>query len=915
MQRVIVIPPRSGPTDNANIKSAIQTYGGVATNIHIVEDRFDGSTKNYYYSGSTCCNHVLTLVGWDDYYSRANFVTPPPGNGAWIAKNSWGSNVHDAGYLYISYYDTNVGYQDTRVFTAEPVTGSQHVYLHDPLGWSYWYGQGQDTLWTANVFTAQRTEEINAVSFYTPLPSTAYKVYLSTSLDSPQTRPVGSTYQVSQTGTIALPGYSTIAVPNPPRVSQGQKFSVVVYLHTDGFNFPMAVEMPRQDWSSRATAHSGESFASPNGVDWSDVTQAFPNANFCIRAFTRDVNPVPVITRLNPEAALARGPAFTLTVTGTGFVSGSKVRWNGVDRTTHYVSATTLTADIPATDIMTAGTVSVTVFNPTPGGGTSNAVSFAINNPVPAISGISPVSATAGGTGFTLTVTGTGFVPGSRVRWNGVDRTTGFSSTTRLTATIPASDIATGSTAAVTVFTAAPGGGTSGAATFTVNNPVPVISSTYPTSAKAGGSAFTLTVYGSGFVSGSKVRWNGADLTTTYFSKTKLTASIPASHLATAGTAAVTVFSPAPGGGTSGAVSFPVNNPVPVLSSISPTSAQAGGPAFTLTVTGSGFVAGSRVRWKGVERTTHSVSATSLTADIPAADIATAGSATVTVFNPSPGGGSSYTRTFTITQPTNPAPVLSGISPASAVAGGPAMTLTVTGSGFISTSKVRWKGVDRTTHYVSATSLTADITAADIASVGSATVTVFNPAPGGGTSTGNTFTITSGSNPAPTLSGISPASATAGGPAFTLTVTGTGFVGSSKVRWNGGDRTTHFSSATTLTADIPATDIATAGTATVTVFNPAPGGGTSAGKTFTISQPSGNPLPVLSSISPASATVGGSAFTLTATGSGFVSGSKLRWNGVDRTTHVGSSTTLTADIPAADIAATGTATVTVFNPA
>ena len=741
VQRVITIPPRSGPTDNANIKSAIQTYGAVATYAHMVEENFDASTKNYYYSGSTCCNHALTLVGWDDYYSRANFATTPPGNGAWIAKNSWGTGVHVAGYLYISYYDSIVGYQDTRVFTAEPVTTYQHGYAYDPYGWAYWVGSSQDTLWAANVFTAQRTEEIGAVSFYTPLPNTPYRVYISTNLDPAQNKPVGSTYQVYQTGTLALPGYSTITVTNPPRVSPGQKFSVVVYLHTDGFNFPMAVEMPREDWSSMATANPGESFASKNGVEWSDITQSFPNANFCIRAFTRNVNPVPAITRLNPETAVVGGPAFTLTVTGTGFVSGSKVRWKGVDRTTHYLSPTTLTADIPATDIATAGTAAVTVSNPTPGGGTSNAVNLAIHNPAPVLSGITPTSITAGGSAFTLTVTGTGFVPGSKVRWNGIDRTTSYSSTTKLTATILASDIATGGTAAVTVYNPTPGGGTSNAISFTINNPAPVISSTYPTSARAGGPAFTLAVYGTGFVSGSKVRWNGVDLATTYFSKTKLTAAIPASDIAAASTAAVTVFNIAPGGGTSNAVSFPVKNPAPVLTSISPASATAGGPSFTLTVTGSGFVSGSKVRWKGVDRTTHYGSATTLTADIPAIDIATAGSATVTIDNPTPGGGTSAAKTFTISSGSNPVPVISSISPASATAGGPAFTMAVTGTGFVGSSKVRWNGVDRTTHYGSATTLTADIPATDIATAGSATVTIDNPTPGGGTSAAKTFTI------------------------------------------------------------------------------------------------------------------------------------------------------------------------------
>jgi hypothetical protein len=89
----------------------------------------------------------------------------------------------------------------------------------------------------------------------------------------------------------------------------------------------------------------------------------------------------PTITGLNPSSATVGGSAFTLTVNGTNFVSGSIVRWNGSDRTTTYVNNTRLTASIPAIDIATAGSASVTVFNPLPDGSTSNAVTFPINDP------------------------------------------------------------------------------------------------------------------------------------------------------------------------------------------------------------------------------------------------------------------------------------------------------------------------------------------------------------------------------------------------------------------------------------------------------------------------------------------------------------------------------------------------------
>jgi hypothetical protein len=187
----------------------------------------------------------------------------------------------------------------------------------------------------------------------------------------------------------------------------------------------------------------------------------------------RPNNPVPTITGLNPTSATAGGSAFTLTVNGTNFVGSSVVRWNGSNRTTTYVSATQLTAAIAAADIATAGTASVTVFNPTPGGGTSNAVSFSVNpntgNPVPTITGLNPSSATPGGGGFTLTVNGTNFISSSVVRWKGANRTTTYVSSTKLTAAILASDIAAAGSASVTVFNPAPGGGLSNAVSFLVS--------------------------------------------------------------------------------------------------------------------------------------------------------------------------------------------------------------------------------------------------------------------------------------------------------------------------------------------------------------------------------------------------------------------------------------------------------------
>lgn len=209
-------------------------------------------------------------------------------------------------------------------------------------------------------------------------------------------------------------------------------------------------------------------------------------------------NPVPTTTGLNPTGALSGGPAFTLTVNGSSFLSSSVVRWNGSDRTTTFVNSAQLTAAIPASDIAAAGTAAVTVFNPAPGGGISNAQTFTINtnpNPVPSTTNISPVSAPAGGAGFTLTVNGSNFVNGASVRWNGASRTTTFVSSTQVTAAIPASDIAAAGTATVTVFNPAPGGGTSNGQSFTINPPPPTwkVSGIISPAAAITGTTITIT--------------------------------------------------------------------------------------------------------------------------------------------------------------------------------------------------------------------------------------------------------------------------------------------------------------------------------------------------------------------------------------------------------------------------------------
>ncbi len=457
-----------------------------------------------------------------------------------------------------------------------------------------------------------------------------------------------------------------------------------------------------------------------------------PAATFTIN------NPAPSITSLNPASALAGGTAFTLNITGTGFVAGSTVKFNGTDRSTTFVSATQLSINVTDSDIANPGTINLTVSNATPGGGTSNTQSLPINNPVPVLNSLSQTSAQVGTADTAITLTGNRFRSNSVVRLNNIDRATTFTSSSQLGVTLTAADLANAGTLSILVFTPTPGGGTSSALTFTVGNPLPALTSIIPATVLTGDPAFMLTINGSGFVNASVVRWNGTDRATTFVNGNQLTINVAATDIANAGTAKITVVNPAPAGGTSNELSLAINNPAPTTSTLSQTIVTAGIGASSLTINGTGFRPNSVARVNGQDRVTTFVSGTQLTVALLAADVANAGTLNLSVFTPTPGGGASSALTLTV---NNPAPTLSSLSPNSAFKGDPAFTLTITGTNFVNGSIVRWNGLDRVTTFISSTQLTAAIPESDLASDGIANVTVFNPMPGGGTTSAVTFTI------------------------------------------------------------------------------------------------------------------------------------------------------------------------------
>jgi C1A family cysteine protease len=283
VQEVLFIPDRKGSLDNAGIKQAVQNYGALFTSMYYNNAYYSSAKKSYYYTGASASNHAVDIVGWNDSYDKNNFLRVPPGNGAFIVRNSWGSAWGENGYFYISYYDSNIG-KSNSVFTAENSNNYRYVYQYDPLGWVSSTGYSNPTGWCANIFTAKSNDKLKAVSFYTTDSNSNYDIFIYTNPSSSPIKQTGPA--LTQSGISSTAGYHTIRLNSDVSLIAGQKFSLVLKLKTPNSKYPIAIEYPVSGYSSKAKANAGESFISYDGVSWTDLTKSYKNTNVCIKAFT-----------------------------------------------------------------------------------------------------------------------------------------------------------------------------------------------------------------------------------------------------------------------------------------------------------------------------------------------------------------------------------------------------------------------------------------------------------------------------------------------------------------------------------------------------------------------------------------------------------------------------------------------------
>ena len=517
--------------------------------------------------------------------------------------------------------------------------------------------------------------------------------------------------------------------------------------------------------------------------------------------FTYDWGAAPGISSVSPtHGSVAGGTSISLV--GNGFVAGATVTVGGVAATSVNVVGTSRINAV--TTARAAGLVDIVVKN------TDNQVGTLTRGytydplPVATVSSVSPSQGPSAG-GTSVTIFGSNFVNGAAVKFGTVDAasvTLGGSSL--LTAVSPAQ-----APGLVGITVTNPGTtGTTLANAYTYNPaPAPTVSALTPSSGPTTGGT-SVTLHGTGFVSGVTVTFDGKAATqVTFGSSTSITATPPA-HAA--GAVAVVVTNPDAQKATLAGGFTYLAPPAPSVTSISPDSGPSTG-GTSVTINGTSFVDGATVKFGALAATSVTFgSGTSLVAIAPAQ---AAGKVAVTVLLPD-GQEGSLSNAYTYVDA--PGITLASVNPSTGTTQG-STDVTLTGTGFASGATVTFGGEAATDVRVASGSSISARTPAHVA--GDVDVKVRNP-------DGKEALLTHGFTyvraPAPTISAVSPnVGSTEGGQRVSLT--GTNFVAGTGVRFGGTEATqVSMASATSITATAPAMS---AGTVTVTVILPDGQGG------------------------------------------------------------------------------------------
>ena len=278
--------------DYEKIKEAVFKYGGVQTSIYnslkssqSKSPYYDRRTSSYCYIGTEKPNHDVVIIGWDDSYSKDNFSVDLEGDGAFICQNSWGSEFGDGGIFFIFLTMIRILVPTMSCIQELRTVITTITFIRGDLcGWVGQLGYNKESIYGANVYTAESNQNLTVAGFYATGKDSEYQLYVVKNFEDESSlsnmTPVAS-------GKLSNAGYYTIPFDKQIALDAGERYAVVLFISTPDAVHPLAIEYEADDATADVVLDDGEGYVSANGFEWENVKNV-ENCNICIKAFSND---------------------------------------------------------------------------------------------------------------------------------------------------------------------------------------------------------------------------------------------------------------------------------------------------------------------------------------------------------------------------------------------------------------------------------------------------------------------------------------------------------------------------------------------------------------------------------------------------------------------------------------------------